>query len=78
MSELLHETRRFPAAKFPWLRVQVGRIETRTMRMPVYGNKSRILRGHEESSKTVSIFRLQGCGETLEQAEAMAKATEGA
>jgi len=78
MSEMLHETRRFPAAKFPWLRVQVGRMETRPMRVPVYGSKGRMLRGHEESSKTVSIFRLLGCGETLEQAEAMANVNEGA
>lgn len=76
MSDLLHETRRFPAAKYPWLRVQVGRMETRPMRVPVYGS-NRMLRGHEESPNRVSVFRLLGCGETLEQAEAMAKATEG-
>lgn len=78
MSELLYETRRFPGAKVPCLRVQVGRMETRTMRVPVYGSKGRILQGHEESSKTVSVFRLLGCGETLAQAKAMAKATESA
>ena len=75
MRDLLHETRRYPAAKYPWLRVQVGRMETRPMRVPVYGS-NRMLRGHEESSKRVSVFRLLGYGETVAQAEAMAKATE--
>lgn len=78
MSELVHETRRFPNSKCPWLRVQVGRMESRTMRVPVYGSKGRLLRGHEESPRKVSIFRLLGYGETLEQAEAMAKTIEAA
>ncbi len=69
--------RRFPQAKVPWARVQVGRMETRPMRVPVYqGSFSRrMLVGFEQLKKRVAVFRLLGYGETLAAAQAMADQT---
>jgi len=74
MSDLLHQTRRYPAAKYPWLRVQIVQAETRPMLVPIYGGKKgNILIGHRQEATEVPVLRLLGYGETVAQAKAMAK-----
>ena len=74
MSDLFHETRRYPAAKYPWLRVQIVQAETRPMLVPIYGGKKgNILIGHRQEATEVPVLRLLGWGETVAQAKAMAK-----
>jgi hypothetical protein len=73
--EAILEQRRFPKAKLEWMRVQVGRMETRELMEPIYGGHvGHTLCGHKRSQETGAVFRLLGYGETLEEAEAMAKA----
>ncbi len=75
MSDTLLELRRFPKATLAWMRVQVGRMETRQLLEPIYGGRSgHTLCGHRLSEETGAVFHVLGYGETLEEAEAMAKA----
>jgi hypothetical protein len=75
-----NETRRFPAATVPCLRVQVGRMETRVLQEPVYtmeksarGGMTGRLMGHEVTAETGATFHLLGFGATVAAAEAMAQ-----
>ncbi len=56
-------------AHYPWLIWQVGYMETRISRVPVYLDRQ-ILRFKNDAD--VKVFRLVGFGETLERAEKMA------
>lgn len=56
--------------KYPFLRFQIGRMETRPSRIPNYIGHS--FDGYR-TGKPVQVFSLLGFGSTLARAEAMAK-----
>ena len=71
MNSLL-EVRHVPKA-LAWMRVQVGRMETRPLEMPIYPtDRSRVPVGHQATETKVTVFRLLGYGATQAEAERMA------
>lgn len=81
--------REFPKSTNDFLRFQVGRMETRFARYPVYGRfessmteygrpiYSQVMNGHEDDPKDrVEVFRLLGWGSTLAKAEIRAAKSE--
>lgn len=58
--------REFPQAQIPSLRVQVGEMEMRTSRVPVYDDQDNILRF--KNGPDVEVFRCKGNGPTLKHA----------
>lgn len=71
--------RQCESARIEHLRFQVGVMEQRPERQPVYAINSYHIIGYEDATTitgrpiTVSVFRLLGFGSTIEQAERMAK-----
>ena len=62
--------REYPQAKHKFLRFQVGSMEERFGRKPVYKTKtSRTARGDASTNTKEQVFHLQGFGPTLEAAE---------
>jgi hypothetical protein len=64
--------REYPLAQNPFLRYQIGRMETRPITLPCF--EGRLLVGHRVGRKQVSVFHLLGWGDTQEKAEALANA----
>lgn len=67
----MRTVREMPNAKFDFLRFQLGIMETRPEMTAIWDDKKII--GHKKGSTLVSVFRLIGCGRTIEDAEKMAK-----
>lgn len=56
--------------KKPFLTFQVGRMDKRPARLPIYRDDKIV--GHKESSMMVEVFTVLGFGSTLAAAENMA------
>jgi len=67
----MNTVREMPNAKFDFLRFQIGSMETRPEMIAIWDDKKIV--GHRKGSTLVSVFRLVGCGSTIEEAEKMAK-----
>jgi len=67
-------TRNSPNASLPFLRFQVGRMIERPERIPKY--KGLRLDGHHDGFRSVTVFRIEGWGESEAKAVAMAVRSE--
>jgi len=64
--------RTYPKSENQFLRFQVGRMELRKMRIPIYGENKMFI-CECEGSQTTAVFHLLGWGDTMDKAEAMAE-----
>jgi hypothetical protein len=62
--------REFPNSPYPFLRFQIGLMETRAQQFPKYEGMRQV--GYYTPLEKASVFRLLGFGSTLARAKKMA------
>lgn len=69
--------REYPRAVNDFLRFQVGRMQTRSLKIALTDSKNRIVAEREITDEPVGVFHLLGFGSTLKKAQAMAAKNRG-